>query len=33
VVDEVVNFGLRGIFYDRMSELQGFEEHGKCAEP
>jgi AcrR family transcriptional regulator len=33
VVDEVVNFGLRGIFYDRASELQGLEGPGKCAEP
>jgi AcrR family transcriptional regulator len=29
VVDEVVNFGLRGIFYDQKQELQGPEERGK----
>jgi AcrR family transcriptional regulator len=33
VVDEVVNFGLRGIFYDREQGLQSPEEHSKWAEP
>jgi AcrR family transcriptional regulator len=32
VVDEVVNFGLRGIFYDREQGLQRPEEHGTLAE-
>jgi AcrR family transcriptional regulator len=32
VVDEVVNFGLRGIFYDREQGVQHPEEHGKLAE-
>ena len=32
VVDEVVNFGLRGIFYDREPGLQRPEERIKCAE-
>jgi AcrR family transcriptional regulator len=31
VVDEVVNFGLRGIFYDREQGLQRPEEHGTLA--
>jgi hypothetical protein len=31
VVDEIVNFGLRGIFYDQASALQGFERRGKGA--
>jgi len=32
VVDEVVNFGLRGIFYDREAGVQRPEEHTKWAE-
>jgi AcrR family transcriptional regulator len=32
VVDEVVNFGLRGIFYDQEQGLQSPEEHSKCLE-
>jgi hypothetical protein len=32
VVDEVVSFGLRGIFYDREPGLQSPEEHSKCLE-
>ena len=32
VVDEVVSFGLRGIFYDREQGLQRPEEHGTLAE-
>jgi AcrR family transcriptional regulator len=31
VVNEVVNFGLRGIFYDREGKLQSLEEQGKWA--
>jgi hypothetical protein len=32
VVDEVVSFGLRGIFDDREPGLQSPEEHSKCLE-
>jgi AcrR family transcriptional regulator len=32
VVDEVVNFGLRGIFYDRETAVQSPEEHSQWAE-
>ena len=32
VVDEVVSFGLRGIFYDREPGLHSPEEHSKCFE-
>jgi AcrR family transcriptional regulator len=31
VVDEIVNFGLRGIFYDQTQGLQGIEENDKEA--
>jgi AcrR family transcriptional regulator len=33
VVNEVVNFGLRGIFYDRERGLPSAEEHGKVLSP